>query len=229
MSMNTVFVVGAGASQEANLPTGDELKRKIAQLLDVYFDLNQQKSGDHVIVAALDIFVRGIGSTDINPYLEEARHIKDALPQAISIDSFIDAHRGNDRIALCGKLAIVRSILDAEKSSILYFERSRIDSNINFSSLENTWYNSFFKLLTGNCGKNDLKERFQSITLIIFNYDRCIEHFIYCALQNYYKISEAEATEIVKNMNIYHPYGNVGTLPWMSRDGAIEFGKKPTA
>jgi hypothetical protein len=33
MSMKTVFVIGAGASKEANLPTGSELKVQIANLL----------------------------------------------------------------------------------------------------------------------------------------------------------------------------------------------------
>jgi hypothetical protein len=166
-------------------------------------------------------------SGDINPYLHEARHIRDALPQAISIDNFIDAHRDNDKISLCGKLAIVRSILDAEKRSLLYFERSRSGSNINFPRLEKTWYIPFLQLLTENCQKNELIERFKSITLIIFNYDRCIEHFIYYALQNYYRISGAEASELVQNINIYHPYGDVGTLPWVDQNGAMEFGVEP--
>ena len=28
-------------------------------------------------------------------------------------------------------------------------------------------------------------------------------------------------------INIYHPYGNVGTLPWIKRNGGIEFGSDP--
>jgi hypothetical protein len=231
MTKNTVFVIGAGASKEANLPTGYELKSKISKLLDIQFDYNTQKSGDYVITDAMRILSRGSDgrSGDINPYLHEARHIRDALPQAISIDNFIDAHRDNDKISLCGKLAIVRSILDAEKRSLLYFEKSRIDSNINFSRLEKSWYIPFFQLLTENCQKNELTERFKSITLIIFNYDRCIEHFICYALQNYYRISGVEAAELVKNINIYHPYGDVGTLPWVDQNGAMEFGVEPNA
>jgi len=34
----TLFVVGAGASQEAGLPTGTELKSIIAEKLDITFD-----------------------------------------------------------------------------------------------------------------------------------------------------------------------------------------------
>ena len=232
MSQNTVFVIGAGASEEARLPTGYELKRKIADLLYISFEhFNQQISGDRTIVNALRLFVQQPNGSnrDINPYLLEARYISNALPLAISIDNFIHAQRGNDIIALCGKLAIVRSILEAEKNSRLYFEKSRIDSNIDFASLEKTWYIPFFQLLTENCEKDELKGRFETIALIVFNYDRCVEHFIYCALINYYKISDAEAAELVKSIDIYHPYGGVGSLPWMSHTGGLEFGAEPNA
>ena len=37
MAKKTVFVFGAGASKEAGLPTGEELKSKIADLLNVYY------------------------------------------------------------------------------------------------------------------------------------------------------------------------------------------------
>tara|TARA_Y100000294_G_scaffold92101_1_gene85878 strand:- start:662 stop:1759 length:1098 start_codon:yes stop_codon:yes gene_type:complete len=230
MSRKTVFIIGAGASEEANLPTGYELKRKIAELLDMRFDSfgSRLESGDYAIVEALRSYVQQPNGHrgDINPFLYEAWHIRDALPQAISIDNFIDT-QDNDKIALCGKLAIVISILDAEKNSLLYFDRLGSNSTINFDSLEKTWYIPFFQLLTENCKKNDIKERFKSITLIIFNYDRCVEHFIYHRLINYYRLSDVEAADLVNNINIYHPYGEVGTLPWINQNGAVEFGLKP--
>jgi len=230
MSVHTIFVVGAGASKEAKLRTGLELKGHIAQLLDIRYGHfgDKQEHGDYLIASALFEHVRQPDGRrgDINPYLHEAWHIRDALPQAISIDHLLDAHRDNDKIALCGKLAIVRSILMDERSSLLYYEPSR-GSNFNFRVLENTWYIPFFQLLTENCRKNDIKERFKSITLIIFNYDRCVEHFIYNALQNYYKLSVEESIKLVTNINIYHPYGVVSTLPWVDQSGAIEFGAEP--
>jgi len=231
MSKNTVYVIGAGASKEANLPTGDELKSEISQLLDIRFDFHDQISGDYIITEALRLAVQNLdgNSGNINEYFHAASHIKEALPQSISIDNFIDANRGDNNIELCGKLAIVRSILEAERKSLLYFENRRIDSTLNFTSLQKTWYTPFFKLLTENCSKDDLKERFKTITMIIFNYDRCIEHFIFNALQNYYRISEQEAAELVNSVNIYHPYGDVGDLPWMNQKERMEFGEEPGA
>jgi len=230
MSGNTVFVIGAGASKEVNLRTGLEFKENLAQLLDIrYGDFgDKQEHGDHLIASALFEHVRQPDGRrgDINPYLHGAWKIRDALPLAISIDHVIDAHRDNDKIALCGKLAIVRSILGDEKNSLLYFEQLA-HSKMQSSRLEKTWYTPFFQLLTENCGLGNIKERFESITLIIFNYDRCVEHFIYNALQNYYGLSGPEAAEIVKEIKIFHPYGVVGILPWMGQDGAMEFGSDP--
>jgi len=163
----------------------------------------------------------------IRSYVKEARHVSNALPLAISIDNFIDSQRGNEKLSTCGKLAIVRSILEAEEKSKLYFDKSKGKLGLNSSRLEKTWYPPFFQLLTENCSKDDLYERFKFIALIIFNYDRCVEQFLYYALQNYYEVSDQEAAEVIKNIPIYHPYGSVGSLPWQEDKGTIEFGAKP--
>ena len=63
--------------------------------------------------------------------------------------------------------------------------------------------------------------------MIIFNYDRCIEQYLCCALQQHYRLAEPEASELVKNINIFHPYGSVGTLPWIDPNGAVKFGSEP--
>ena len=231
MTKKTVFVIGAGASKEVSLPTGAELKSIIASLLDMRFNNfgSALQHGSYEIVQALrqKVMLPDRREGDINPYLHEAWHIRDALPQAISIDNFIDAHKENEKIALCGKLGIVKSILDAERQSLLAIDEQRGDSTIDFRRLDKTWYIPFFQQLTENCGKDDLLGRFQSVTLIIFNYDRCIEHFIFHALKNYYKIANEAAAELVQAINIYHPYGHVGTLPWLKRNGSVVYGADP--
>jgi len=229
MDNKVVFIFGAGASKEAGLPTGVELKKQISSMLDIRFDHRDQKSGDYVITQALRDLVKTEDGRrgDINPYLHQAWHIRDALPLAISIDNFIDSQRENDEIKFLGKLAIIRSILEAEKTSKLSFEKDRVDSSIDLNSLAETWYLPFFQLITENCELNDLETRFQSIVLIVFNYDRCIEHFLIHALQKYYKISEADAAILISSISIYHPYGSVGNLPWAEGGNPIEFGQEP--
>jgi len=61
-----------------------------------------------------------------NELLDAAQRIKDGLIQSISIDNFIDIHQVNESVVFCGKLAIIKTILDAEKNSPLYFDRSRL-------------------------------------------------------------------------------------------------------
>ncbi|WP_339618058.1 hypothetical protein [uncultured Gilvimarinus sp.] len=148
------------------------------------------------------------------------------MPLAISIDNFIDTERENTELALCGKLAIIRSILDAEKRSSLYFNPNKVRIKITFSELENTWYLPFFRSLTENCNKDELIERLKNITLIIFNYDRCIEHFLLHAVMSYYRLNKVEAAEALEQIDIIHPYGVVGSLEWQTHEPstAVEFG-----
>lgn len=232
MANKLVCVLGAGASSEAKLPTGNELKASLANLLDLKWeDGITQSSGSYSIpkalrkhVASLPLDQRPFHIDDINSYIHEAWHIRDALPQATSIDSFIDTQRGNEKIALCGKLAIVEAILAAERKSLLWFKRESQYSTIDFQSIEETWYSSFFKLLTQGCPLVDLKKRFQELTLIIFNYDRCVEHFLFHAIKNFYRIEERDVAKLIGEITILHPYGSVGALPWEGKKIAIAFG-----
>ncbi len=221
----TVIVVGAGASQEAGLPTSTELKKSIANYLDIRFNNTDQISGDPTITIAL----RSCG--DINQYRPACMKIREALPQAMTIDNFIEAHKGNEKIELCGKLAIIRSILQAEKSSKLSLSRpnSYTVDKLNFGSLEETWFNVFWQRISENCQAEGLRERLSTITLIIFNYDRCIEHFLYHSIQNYYELSADAAASLVSEMNIFHPYGVVGSLPWTGGPAQMDFGAEPRA
>ena len=125
-----VLVVGAGASKEVDLPLGAELKGTIAKALNIRYENGHRRvSGDGLIDEAFRTLAKSLPApqtNDINPFLHSSRHIAGAMPQALSIDNFIDSHRGDERIAICGKLAIVRAILDAEKQSKLFVDRKAL-------------------------------------------------------------------------------------------------------
>lgn len=221
------LIVGAGASAECGLPVGSKLKDRIAELLDIRFEHGSRRiGGDPTICDALRQVVQQEQppSRDINPHLHACWRIRDAMPLAMSIDNFIDVHQGDNRVELCGKLAIVRSILEAEKGSHLYFDPHGSDRAPRFEALKATWFNSFFQLITDNCRAPELEKRFAGLTLIVFNYDRCIEHFLYHALQSYYNITAEQAAALLTKLGIFHPYGSVGLLPWQGRDGVVDFG-----
>jgi hypothetical protein len=224
----TVFVLGAGASKELNLPTGDELKIQIAEELNIRFDKwDEQLSGSHDITQAFRILVQpNPQQRDINPYIDACRRISVAMPQAMSIDNFIDVHGEDKLVEVSGKLGIALSVLKAESKSKITFNRL-ISTRPNFTNLSSTWHNLFFQLLTENCKKPDLPKRLQKVALIIFNYDRCAEEFLIHSLKNYYHIQEEEALQLLKNVEIYHPYGVVGALPGLTDGTAIPFGATP--
>jgi len=222
----TLFVVGAGASYEVGLPIGSGLKKVISNSLDIQFENGySQSSGDEQIWDALQYDCRKkFINLNMREYQNAAWQIRDALPQAISIDNYMDAHQNSKLIELCGKVAITHSILMAEQQSKLYIDPLEPNGRLNFQGIEDSWLNKFMQLLTENCREENLEERLSSITMIVFNYDRCIEHFLYQSLQNYYQISAADASNLVKRIKIYHPYGTVGNLEWYGEVNSIGFG-----
>jgi hypothetical protein len=228
----TVFVLGAGASAEVGFPLGAELKSIIAKKLNITFpDGYRQQDGDYAITGALREKVRlpDGRNGNINPYLHKAWHIKDAMPQAISIDNFLDNHSDDEEIKLCGKLAIVRSILESEEKSKLYnFNQRNHQVEVKFDLIANTWYSKFFRLLTQNCVWSNLEERLKRIFIINFNYDRSFEFYLFLALKNYYRKDDEVIKKVLNYLTVIHPYGSVGKLPWQDNAEHISYGEDLT-
>jgi hypothetical protein len=223
----TVFIVGAGASAEVGLPVGSQLKDDIARRLDIREGWSREPiSGDEGILTAFFDAVEDQPAEwkgDIKLFLNSGWAIRDAMPQAISIDNFVDAHRDDPQIALCAKLAIIKSILDAEGNSQLKENDER--HNINFGMIAGSWLSEYFKLASELISRNESKNILDNTSLIIFNYDRCIEHYLSHAIHNYYKIDKTTARAIVESVAIYHPYGVAGSLPWQSGGLSVPFGE----
>lgn len=210
MSIRMLFVVGAGASKEAGLPTGEELKAKIQAALNIRFDAGSQLSGDSRIYRVL----KGVSTKDAGPKARErllhaAWQVSAGMTQALSIDNYIDSHRGNADVALVGKLAIATTILEAEKESFLNFQPQH---PFPLARLAQTWYAALIQRLTERCTFEELPARLRTIVLVVFNYDRCIEHVLPYALSAYYGVSVKAMEAIMPNLQILHPYGAVGQL-----------------
>lgn len=227
----TVFVVGAGASEEVGLPIGSELATRIATILDFRFpDGYTQKSGDRFAFEALRKYAENCkeDSEHINRLVTAGRAVRDAMPLAKSIDNFVDAHRGNKDIEICSKIAIACAILHAEEKSKLSLREDRTtgERSQDLSSLQSTWFVQLFKIMNEGIRLDEIKKIFDNVAFIVFNYDRCLEHFLYHALIGYYRISEDDAAEIMNELKIVHPYGVVGQLPWQSSIKSVPFGSK---
>lgn len=144
------------------------------------------------------------------------------MPAAISIDNYLDAHQGDAELELCGKLAIVKSILDAEGNSRLQSIDQYADL-IDVNAVADTWLLRFMRSLTEGVRRADVEYIFDNVAMIVFNYDRCIERYLVPALAGYYNLTDGEAISIVRRLRIYHPYGQVGPLPWQAVPG-VSFG-----
>lgn len=57
-----------------------------------------------------------------------------------------------------------------------------------------------------------------NLSIITFNYDRSLEHFLLTVLVNSYGISEQDAAEKLKQIPIVHVYGQLGLLEWQAND-----------
>lgn len=224
LKSKTVFIIGAGASKEVGFPLGQELRGIISKKLDLRFDNWGEK---HVGAGDLSIFsaLRQQFQSQINDYLHVCWQIRDGIVLSDSIDDFIDVHQHDERVAICGKLAIARAILESEKSSKLFYESKHIDDTIDFQSIDNTWYSKFYRLLAKQVPKTNLEQIFEQVSVVTFNYDRSLEHFLVHALAANYRIKIEEAQNLVQKLRIYRPYGSVGSYFGRSQQH-VEFGFK---
>lgn len=223
------FIVGAGASAEFGLPIGEALKSQISDVL------KPQSTNGTVRDQNLQTAIQNLAGYDalkIRNYYAATRHISSSIHQSISIDNFINSHRGDEIIEQCGKLAIAKCILDAERSSKIFIDRyaswNDRKGSINFGEVSNTWLNGLFKVLSQDCPISELKERLSRVCFIVFNYDRCIEHFLYHAISNFYRVTLKEAADTLLHLEVLHPYGTLSKLSWQHTD-FIDYGAETDA
>ncbi|MES0094597.1 hypothetical protein [Mesorhizobium sp. M0030] len=223
----TVLILGAGASYEAGLPVGDMLKTQIADGLRVRKTDEWYGSwavADKGLVEAIRSLDKS-GHYKTGEIQDTCKRISSALPLARSIDNYLHSHKDSKAIEKCGKVGIVGSILNAERESKLKVDdENGASPKVDFPELAGTWYNRFASLMFEPTF-DDLRHSLENLTVIIFNYDRCFEHFMYHAIITYYGCYALDAANVVKSMKIYHPYGSAGYLPWMEQKPAAKFGE----
>lgn len=211
LKSKTVFVLGAGASREVNLPVGGALRRIIYDKLDYRTDDLGHRDAKYGDTKLFD-WIRRQHGDKANNYFNACGRIRAGILTSASIDDFLDVHRDDGEMVECGKLAIAQAVLEAEKSSLLSYDTGNIYNTLDFSRLENTWYMGFFRLLHQGLSKANRQDIFKNSTVIAFNYDRCIEHFLAHALAAHYQIPRDEARGLAQQLPVYHPFGSVGEL-----------------
>jgi hypothetical protein len=213
-SKKTLLVVGAGASAEVKMPVGVILTDEISTLLSFeQSEFNGLVGGDGRFVSKL---YRTFGDRRaVQSYLEAGRQISQGIKYLGSIDNFIDTRGDNPDIALIGKAAIAWTILKREADS---------DLMLHWDLGNQTWYPRLGRLLAPGSSLQTLDHIFDNLSIVCFNYDRCIEQFFWHWLQAIFPIAPAQATAIVDTLVILRPYGRVGPLTGV---GAVEYGQDP--
>jgi hypothetical protein len=217
----TVFVIGAGAGIDVGMPLGDRLSHIIGEKLRIEFgEGNRQTGGDRLIMEAMR--KHAANQQDANLYRRAAFSVAPGIPYSRSIDTYLHAHKDNEPLQVCGKLAIAQTILEHEKRSALVVQKRHEFRDA--TKVNGSWLGAFMYGLQERVVANEnLGDIFKQLTIVNFNYDRCVEHFLFHAMQAWSLKNEQEVVELMKGLNIYHPYGSVGDLPWQSGKG-IEFG-----
>ena len=210
----TVFIVGAGASAEFDLPVGNALAKTISTKMDIRFEHGFRPIGG----GDLQLFeqITNQKRNYANEFQNSAWLIRDGILLSRSIDDFLDLHRNDPRVNLYGKAAIVQCILEAERGSKLYFGTNSQSDNFSPAKFSDTWLVKFMQMLTPGIPRENVRQIFDNVSFIVFNYDRCIEFFLLNALRTVYGIPEQEAQAALDDLDIIHPYGVI--------DISVQFG-----
>lgn len=203
---STLFIIGAGASKEVGLPVGSELREKIVNLVDVHLQAGSVNRGD----AELYRQAQSAFSPQSNGCLLAGRRISSGIYGKRSIDEYLD-WCASDKIAVgYGKAAIVRAILSEEaKANKAYFGGG---DDFALQNMQNKWFYELLQMLTQGRRKEEVKQLFDNVKFLIFNYDRCLEYFLYLAIQRM-DVQEEIAREIISaSGTFYHAYGAIAPL-----------------
>ncbi len=218
----TVFIVGAGASQEAGFPLGTTLAKTIGK----GFNLVGDEYGHTARFADRELFedtrrylARTNETNQLNMFGEAAKLISEGITLSNSIDDFLNIHAKNPYVIKLGKAAIVQSIINAEKKSNLFVNPSNIYNRLTFTNVEQTWFAKLMRVLGPGGSPETVADIFKNVAFITFNYDRCIEHFLTHALSALYGITKEAAEGIVGTLTIIHPYGKIASLEMLPFGG----------
>jgi hypothetical protein len=201
INLPTTLVLGAGASMPYGFPSGYELRKRLC-------DPRRLEALYHH-----GLFSQGEVSSFCDAFLHSSIE---------SIDAFL-AKRGSHILpnsihtfAEIGKAAIALVLISCEDSRQLFDMAN-----------EDHWYSHLWQILGTSV------EDFESsrLSIVTFNYDRSLEHYLYVALKNSFGLSDEQALALLGKLRIIHVYGQIGELAsnGMARKDARPYATKVSA
>jgi hypothetical protein len=122
------------------------------------------------------------------------------LSSQASVDAFLEYR--TEYIPV-GKLAIAHCLTRNEKTQNLF-------SN---NPITGDWYGKLWAKMSGPA----LGQFHQNnVSIITFNYDRSLEHFLFTALKHTFNAPHKVVAEAMQRVKFIHVHGKLGKLPWQS-------------
>jgi hypothetical protein len=209
----TVFVLGAGASMPYGFPSAIQLKEQIIKKLKlnsadqlVYtrheraypsFNRHFYNEVQNKLIATL--LIKGVPLKEI---LLFANRFEESSID--SIDKFLEI---NNQFEMIGKTSITYILRD--------YEKKHTPSPV----VKDYWYSLFWNSISTVKVEELLNLNF---TIITFNYERSLEHFLKNALKNLYGLSSEEAASKLNFIKFIHVHGQIGESLYNSSD---DYGK----
>ncbi len=209
----TTLIIGPGAGLEIELPDKRELLTKIAGGFDFARLGSELQTRDMYMLARhFEKFSRQMGSTR-ERLMEASQAIRVSARVGSSIDAVLEQHNTDSLAMAAAKLAIVYFTLQSEARSPLTLE-PRDPGDLPLRGTEN-WLFHLGKLITSGVPRNQAERAFDNLSIINFNYDRSVQHYLPFVVAMAFNMTLGEARALVgAKLNITHPFGNAGRLPW---------------
>jgi len=144
-----------------------------------------------------------VGSTDLYKVVatsgsdgRQITNFRDALQKSgqPSVDMFLEYR---SEFLQIGKIAIAAALIPYEKESTLW-------------GGDDNWYEYLWQRLGPSL--DEVKQ--SNLSVITFNYDRSLDHFLFLALRHSYNIGTDKASRILRDLiRIVHVHGKLGELP----------------
>lgn len=220
---NTVFILGAGANVEVDMPTGVKLAEEISTCLQKIPNQAQREGDQYFKDQQLDIAIRNHQRPELNLLIEAATAISKGILTARSIDEYLDSFSSHPAFAKVGKMAIVRAIFNYERHSSLYVKDSNLyDLAVDQRSVGNSWYPWLIRMLTADIKASEAQIALTDVKFVSFNYDRCLEQYLIYSLAVRFNIPIQEAQKLLINNPVLHAYGSIDSLnTWYGGSGSV--------
>jgi hypothetical protein len=146
----------------------------------------------------------------VSPDIIEEFNNSLSMAGRLSVDAFLEHRR---KFLEIGRLAITLSLVKYEIESKLFAENIR----------GNSWYEYLWNRLDAPFEDFDKNQ----LSIITFNYDRSIEHYLITAMKKLYGKSVRACSEKLNTIPIIHVHGKLGSLPWQEGEAKRRYSTQP--